>query len=162
MDTLKDLYVDQLQDLWSANKQAKKITEKLCDAATDKDLCSMLQRSQTRIQEHNKRLEKIITNYDASPDDEHCKGMEGLVKEAKKHALEEDFSDDAVRDAQIIAQEQRITHYGIAAYGTCCALAEQLGFDNDARILRADLEDVKKGDSVLSKIALQSVNKRAA
>lgn len=162
MDTLKDLYIDQLQDLWSANRQARQMTEKLCDVASDDELRETLERSLSRIDEHNERLEEIIRNYDASPSEEHCKGMEGLVKEARKHALEEDFGDDDVRDAQIIAQYQRMTHYGIAVYGTCRALAEQLECDEDARILAQDLEDVKRGDSVMNRIAEESVNRRAA
>ena len=162
MDSLKDLYIDQLQDLWSANEQARKMTAKLCDAASDAQLCQTLERSQSHIKQHNDRLEEIIRSYDASPSEEHCKGMEGLVAEAKKHALQEDFSDDAVRDAQIISQFQRITHYGLAVYGTCKALAEELGYHSDATMLKQDLQDVRKGDEVLTHIAVDNVNRRAA
>lgn len=162
MDTLKELYIDQLQDLWSANRQARQVTEKLCKAANNDTLRSTLERSLDHISAHNERLEEILGNYDASPDGEHCKGMEGLVAEVKKHALETDYSDDDVRDAQIIAQYQRMTHYGIAVYGTCRALAEQLGISEDASVLAKDLEDVKEGDHAMSRIAQESVNRRAA
>lgn len=162
MHSLKDLYIDQLQDVWSANEQARKFTEKLCEAANDNKLCDTLSKSQDRIKQHNERLEKMIRSYDASPSAEHCKGMEGLIAEAKKHALQQDYTDDAVRDAQIISQFQRITHYGIAAYGTCRAMAEELGHSEDARILAEDLQEVRKGDEVLSHIAKDSVNRRAA
>jgi len=162
VDSLKDLYIDQLQDLWSANQQAGKILEKLCDAASNEKLCEKLQKGKSAIREHNERLATIIRSYDASPDEEHCKGMEGLVKEAKKHALEADISDNAVRDAQIIAQYQRISHYGIAAYGTCRSLAQQLGCEEEAQTLSDDLENVKKGDAIMTDIAEETVNQQAA
>jgi len=162
MDTLKELYIDQLQDIWSANEQAHRLTEQFAKKASDEQLMETLERSVQRIKEHNARLEQVIRDHGASPSAEHCKGMEGLVTEAKRHALEKDYSKDAVRDAQIISQYQRIAHYGIAAYGTCRAVAEQLGFNDEAKQLAQDLEDVKKGDSVLNHIALDSVNQRAA
>lgn len=162
MESLKELYVDQLQDLWSANEQAGKMIRKLCDAANDDELCDILERSVDRISEHNERLEEIIRGHDASPSEEHCKGMEGLVREAKAHALDEDFEDENVHDAQIIAQYQRITHYGIAVYGTCHALAEQLGYEDEARQLSDDLDNVKEGDQVMNRIAEESINRHAA
>lgn len=162
MDTLKDLYIDQLQDIWSANEQARRLSEQFADKANDEQLKETLQRTINRVKEHNERIEQIIRNYGASPSAEHCKGMEGLVTEAKRHALEKQYTDDAVRDAQIISQYQRIAHYGIAAYGTCRALAEQLGFNDEAKQLEQDLEDVKKSDTVLNRIAQESVNRRAA
>lgn len=162
MDTLKELYIDQLQDLWSANKQAYRMTKEFCNVASDEELRETLERSCDRIEEHNERLAELIESYDASPSDEHCKGMEGLVKEARSHILEEEFGDNDVRDAQIIAQYQRMTHYGIAVYGTCRALAEQLGCKDDARTLADDLENVKEGDVVMNRIAEESINQRAA
>lgn len=162
MNNLQDLYVDQLQDLFSANRQAAKIVEKFAEKASEQELREKLEKSARCINEHNDRLQGIINDHDADPSGEHCKGMEGLVTEAKKHALETDFSDDAVRDAQIIAQYQRITHYGIAAYGTCRALAERLGYNNDESTLAEDLESVKNGDAVMNRIAEDSVNRKAA
>lgn len=162
MDTLKDLYIDQLQDLWSANRQARKVIEQFAEAANDRELCEKLQSGLKRIDEHNQRLEQIIRNYGASPTGEHCKGMEGLVAEAKKHALETEYTNEDVHDAQIIAQYQRMIHYGIAVYGTSRALADQLGFSEDVRILAEDLQNVKDGDKVMNRIAEESVNRRAA
>lgn len=162
MQTLKDLYIDQLQDLWSANQQACKIIEKLSEIANDIELRETLERGLVRIPEHNERLEDLIGAYGASPKGEHCKGMEGLVAEARKHTLETDYANDDVRDAQIISQYQRMTHYVIAVYGTCRALAEQLNFFDDASVLADDLENVKHGDRVMNRIAEESVNRRAA
>lgn len=162
MDTLKELYLDQLQDLWSANKQALKITSKLCDAASNEQLCDFLNRSDKKLREHNDHLERIIRSHDAEPDDEHCKGMEGLVKEASKHALETEYSHESVQDAQIISQYQRISHYAIAGYGTCRSIAEQLGYTQDANSLQNDLEEIEKGDKLMSNIAVETVNRKAA
>ncbi len=162
MDTLKDLYIDQLQDLWSANKQALKITNKLCDAANNEQLCDFLNRSDQKLHEHNDHLERIIRSHNAEPDDEHCKGMEGLAKEARKHALEKEYTNKAVQDAQIISQYQRISHYAIAGYGTCRSIAEELGYHQDATSLQNDLEEIEKGDKLMSSIAEESVNRKAA
>lgn len=162
MHNLQDLYIDQLQDLWSANRQAATMVGKLCDAVGETRLREKLEKSQSRIAAHNARLEEIIRSYDRQPDAEHCKGMEGLVKEAAKHALEEEITDPAVRDAQVIAQYQRMTHYGIAVYGTCRALAAQLGRNDEAALLDEVLQDVKKGDAVMTEIAEGSVNRKAA
>lgn len=162
MDTLQDLYIDQMQDLWSANRQAAQIAGKLREAASEARLQDVLNRNIERINEHNERLEKIIRDAGHSPSDEHCKGMEGLIAEARKHALEFDYSNGAVRDAQIIAQFQRITHYGLAVYGTCAALAKQLGRTQEASQLASDLAEVRKGDEVLSEIAEYQVNHKAA
>lgn len=162
MDSLKELYIDQLQDLWSANRQACRFTEKLADVASDEELKRTLQKTIRNVERHNQHLEELIRSYDADPSDEHCKGMEGLIKEATKHALEEDYGSDAVRDCQIIAQYQRMIHYGMAVYGTCCAFARELGCDDDEATLSEDLEDVFQGDKVMTRIAEESVNHRAA
>jgi ferritin-like metal-binding protein YciE len=162
MNTLQELYVDQLQDLWSANQQAAAIAEKLRSAASESRLQDVLGRSITRITEHNKRLEAMIREVGQSPSAEHCKGMEGLVQEARKHALEFDYTVDAVRDAQIIAQFQRISHYGLAVYGTCAALAKELGRNEEAAQLANDLSEVRKGDDIMSEIAEYQVNQKAA
>lgn len=161
MDNLQDLYIDLLQDLWSANSQCLSVTDELLEVAEDSELKSALQTSLDEIDKHNANLEEIIKDHGAKPRGEHCKGMEGLVNEARSHAVEAEFADAAVRDAMIIAQSQRLTHYGIAGYGTCLAMAKRLELNEDVETLRSDLRNVYQGDETMTSIAEGRINAEA-
>ncbi len=162
IDSLQDLYVHELQDDYSANAQMVKAVGALRDQADDEQLKQMLDKSVVKIREHNERIADLVRAEGEDPDEEHCKGMEGLVKEARKHGLDEDYGDPAVRDAAIIAQMQRMTHYGICGIGCAKAFAQALGKDDAVRELDRDLSDVYSGDSYLSRIAETKVNEEAA
>lgn len=160
--TLKDLYIDQLQDLYSANRQAVKVTRELKDAARSEQLRSALDAGAEGIEQGMEQLKTLIENHDANPRGEHCKGMEGLVAEARAHGIDADIEDADVRDASIIAQYQRMTHYGISGYGTACAFAKRLGLEEDANVLDTCLEDTRGGDRHMTRIASGEVNPAAA
>ena len=160
--TLKDLYVDQLQDLYSANRQAIQVTRELKEAASSAQLRKALTAGVDGIEEGMDHLKTLIENHEANPRGEHCKGMEGLVAEARAHGVEADFSDEDVRDASIIAQYQRMTHYGISGYGTARAFARRLGLDEDTRVLEQCLEETRGGDKHMTQIASGEVNPAAA
>lgn len=159
--TLRDLYIQELKDGWSANKQMAEIVDDMIDVAENDDLVEMLSGTVTRISEHNRTLEELIESLDEDVDDEEvCRGMEGLVEEARKHAIESE-AEGPVRDAAIISQFQRMCHYGIAHYGTARALAEALGYDDDVAELQADLRAVYSGDAYLTYLAETQVNLEA-
>lgn len=162
ISTLKDLYVDQLQDLYSANRQALKATQELHEAAHSAELRKALSAGAEGIEEGMAQLKSLIESHDANPRGEHCRGMEGLVAEARAHGVEADFSDEDVRDASIIAQYQRMTHYGISGYGTAAAFARRLGLEEDAGVLAQCLEDTRGGDRKMTAIASGEVNPAAA
>ncbi|MDD7972302.1 ferritin-like domain-containing protein [Roseinatronobacter alkalisoli] len=162
MQSLKDVYIHQLQDLHSANKQALKAVRNLVNAAASDNLKRALERGVSGIEDGTGKLETLIRAHDADPDGAHCKGMEGLVREARSHALKEEFDDDAVRDAVIITQYQRMAHYAIAGYGCAAAFAKQLGLPNEAQTLSGMLDAAHSGDETMSDIAEQKVNQRAA
>jgi len=162
ISTLKDLYVDQLQDLYSANRQALKVTRELAEAANSDQLKSALEAGADGIEQGMDHIKRLIENHDANPRGEHCRGMEGLVAEARAHGLEADISDEDVRDASIIAQYQRMTHYGISGYGTACAFASRLGLEDEAEVLEQCLEDTRGGDKKMTAIASGEVNPAAA
>lgn len=162
LDSLKDVYIDQLQDLYSACCQSLVATEKLAEAATDAELVAALERGVSGIREGKETLKSIIRAHDADPTDEFCKGMEGLVKEARAHALDADFGDDSVRDAMIITQYQRMTHYGIAGYGCVVAFAKRLEQQEDADKLQQSLDNTYDGDREMTRIAEGGVNTEAA
>lgn len=162
ISTLKDLYIDQLQDLYSANRQALKATQDLAEASHSDHLRSALVAGAEGIEEGMAQLKSLIESHDANPRGEHCRGMEGLVAEARAHGVEADFSDADVRDASIIAQYQRMTHYGISGYGTVAAFARRLGLEEDAGVLAQCLEDTRGGDKKMTSIASGEVNPAAA
>lgn len=162
ISTLKDLYVEQLQDIYSANRQALKATKELHNVASSDELKSALKAGVEGIEDGMEQVKGLIKSHDADPRAEHCKGMEGLVAEARAHAVEADIDDDDVRDASIISQYQRMTHYGIAGYGTARAFANRLDLKDDCTVLQTCLDHTYGGDKHMTAIASGEVNKAAA
>ncbi|MDN4633780.1 DUF892 family protein [Sphingomonas sp. PsM26] len=161
IETLQELYVDELKDLWSANDQMAKALEKIAKQATNDKLKDRLQSSQDGIAKHTDVLKALIEAQDEKLKKEHCKGMEGLVAEALKHTVEEAPKSGPVLDAAIIAQYQRMTHYGITGFGTVAALAKALKLDDDATKLEAAVKDMHQGDDLMSELAESAVNVEA-
>jgi ferritin-like metal-binding protein YciE len=152
ISSLKDVYVEEMRDLWSANDQMQKFMKNLSAKASDQKLKDMLDQSATGIEKHTETLKSILeaTGGSASPD--HCRGMQGLITEAKKHAIDEDL-DPQMRDLVIIAQYQRMSHYGLAGFGTAASYAVALGEKDGATKLRAITKDIYKADEYTSQIA---------
>ena len=162
MNSLKDIYIDQLQDLYSACKQSHGVTKQLQEAASHEELKSALAAGADGIETGMSDIEKLCRNHDADPGGEHCKGMEGLVAEAKADALNQDFGDDDTRDAMIVTQYQRMAHYAIAGYGCLLAFARRLGATDDVPILQKCLDSAYDGDRRFTDIATSDVNADAA
>ena len=162
LNSLKDVYLDQLQDLYSACSQSLAATTKLGRAATDKELSEALIAGTNGISQGMDKLKSLCATHDIDPKGEHCKGMEGLVKEAQAHVLDAEFGDDATRDAMIITQYQRMVHYALAGYGCLVAFANRLELDEDAGILQAQLDETYDGDRHMTAIATGGINKKAA
>ena len=162
IQTLEDLYIDQLQDLYSANRQSLKVTEKLAGKAHNPKLQDALKRGVSGIEDGINAVEGLIRKHKADPRGEFCQGMEGLVKEAKAHAIDAEIEDEDVRDASIISQYQRMTHYAIAGYGCLLAFANRLGLKDDADKLRKALEATRHGDKTMTELATGGINKAAA
>ena len=161
IETLQELYVDELKDLWSANDQMAKALKKIAKQATNDKLKDMLQSSQDGIAKHTDVLKALIEAQDEKLKKEHCKGMEGLVAEALKHTVEEAPKSGPVLDAAIIAQYQRMTHYGITGFGTVAAFAKALKLDDDATKLETAVKDMHQGDDLMSELAESAVNVEA-
>ncbi|WP_333829241.1 DUF892 family protein [Pararhodobacter sp.] len=162
MDTLKDVYLDQLKDLHSANTQAREATRALAKAASDDGLRKALEAGVDGIEDGCGKLEKMLAAHGKDAKGEHCKGMEGLVREARAHALKEDFGADAVRDAVIITQYQRMAHYAIAGYGCAAAFASQLGLEDESATLHKMLDAAYSGDESMTELAKSGINAAAA
>ncbi|WP_430449630.1 ferritin-like domain-containing protein [Rhodophyticola sp.] len=162
MDSLKDVYIDQLQDIYSANKQSADVTTELAKAATNEELKEALRTGVKGIRDGMDKVAGIVRGHDEDPDGEHCKGMEGLVEEAKAHALEEEFGDDDARDAMIITQYQRMAHYAIAGYGCVAAFAGRLDLNEDKSTLEQCLDACYGGDRHMTELATSGINEAAA
>ena len=161
IETLQELYVDELKDLWSANDQMTKALKKVGSKATNEKLKTMIEESHTGISKHTELLKSLIEGQGAKVSKEHCKGMEGLVAEALKHTVEEAPKKGPVLDAAIIAQYQRMTHYGITGFGTVAAFAKALKLQDDSTQLKAAVKDMVKTDDLMSEIASAAVNLEA-
>ena len=159
--TLSELYLEELQDLWSANDQMVRVVKDMADAVSDSKLKDKLSASVKGIQKHTDLLKSLIEDAGGECEPEHCKGMEGLVKEARKHAVDAD-NEGAVKDVAAIAQFQRMSHYGIAGFGTAKAFAEALGYKDAAVKLDEATEDIYECDDYMSELAERSRNLEAA
>jgi len=162
ISTLSDLYISELKDLWSANDQMARALKKIAPQASNAKLSQLLEEAQTGIADHTDLLKALIANQGEEVSKEHCKGMEGLVSEALKHVLEQPPQNGPVLDALIIAQYQRMTHYGITGFGTVAAFASALQLDDDARQLKEAVDDMYDADELMSELAEAAVNREAA
>lgn len=158
---LQELYVDELKDLWSANDQMQRVVAKMADKPHNPKLKSLLAKSEKGIAEHTGVLKDLLTSNGAEVAKEHCKGMAGLVEEAKKHILEDGPEKGPLLDAVIISQYQRMTHYGIAGFGTAAAYAGALGRSDEAEKLHRATQEIYRGDEYASTLAETSINLKA-
>lgn len=160
-ENLEDLYTDELKDLWSANDQMLRALKKIAPKASDKRLKDLLAKSNEGITKHTDVLKQLIADAGEKVSKEHCKGMEGLCAEAIKHTSEEAPDKGPVMDAQIIAQYQRMTHYGIAGFGTAAAFAKTLGLKDANKKLRDATKEIYSGDEYMTLLAETAVNAKA-
>jgi ferritin-like metal-binding protein YciE len=148
---LKELYVDELKDIYNAENQLVKALPKVAKAATSDDLRTGFEEHLEQTRGHVQRLEQIFKALGEKPTGKKCKGMEGLVAEGQE-MMDEDFEDDLM-DAALISAAQRVEHYEIAAYGTVRTYAELLGEDEAVTLLEQTLEEEKETDQKLSDLA---------
>ena len=152
-ESFDELYTDELKDLWSANDQMNRVLKKLTSKAKDAKLKEMLVKSHEGIARHTDIVKELIVAAGEKASKEHCKGMEGLVAEATKHCIEEAPKKGPLLDAVIIAQYQRMTHYGIAGFGTAAAYAEALGKSEDVKKLKQATAEIYMGDEYMNQLA---------
>jgi ferritin-like metal-binding protein YciE len=162
ISNLSDLYIDELKDLWSANDQMARALKKIAPKASNPKLRKMLDASQEGIADHTNLLKALIANQDEKVSKEHCKGMEGLVNEAIKHTIDDAPKRGPVLDASIIAQYQRMTHYGLTGFGTVAAFAKALNLKDDNKQLKGAVKDMVVSDELMTELAEAAVNEEAA
>ena len=152
LTTLKQLYIEQLRDLHSSERQIQAIFPRIVAAAHNAELIECFEKCHKGSKMRQERLEAIIRTHRADPTGHKCEGMAGLIREAEE-ALGEATDAASVRDAALIANVNRIAHYGIAGYGTVKAFAKELGFNEDAGLLGDCLDEAGESDTHLNKIA---------
>lgn len=157
-ESLKELYIDELKDLFSAENQLVKALPKMAQAATSEELRTGFEKHLEQTKGHVQRLEEIFQSLDESPKGKKCAGMEGLVKEGSE-VMEEDFK-DAVLDAGLIGAARRVEHYEMAAYETVFELAKALGQTKHASLLEKTLGEETKTDEKLAELA-KEINSQA-
>jgi ferritin-like metal-binding protein YciE len=155
-NSLQELYVEQLQDLFSAEQQIIKALPTMIDAAQSEELRDALTEHLEVTKKQADRVEKICEELGEDAKGEKCKGMEGVLKEGSD--LVKGISNKQVRDAAIIASAQRVEHYEMAGYGTARTYATLLGFDDASSALEQTLEEEKEADETLSGLAEQLNN----
>ena len=158
LDSLRKLYIDQLEQLYSAETQITEALPKMIEAASEPQLKQALQTHLRETEGHVSRLDEILNASKGSVNSKKCKGLAALVTEGED--IIKDAIDDSVRDAGIIAAAQKVEHYEIAAYGTVRNFAEILGENDHAEMLEQTLDEEKHADSVLTGIA-DTANTRA-
>jgi ferritin-like metal-binding protein YciE len=158
-ESLRELYVNELKDLYSAETQLVKALPKMAKGSFNAELRQGFEEHLRQTSEHVSRLEQIFETLGEKPSGKKCVGMEGIVKEGAE-TLSEDY-EEALMDAAIIGAAQRVEHYEIAAYGTVKAFAELLGEDDHVSLLEQTLEEEKETDQKLTQLAEQ-INPQAA
>lgn len=160
MKTMEDLFYGLLQDVYYAEKQLLRALPKMAKNAANPELEKALLTHRDETETQVQRLEQAFEMIDKRAKGKKCEAIIGLTEEGDEVIKEAE--DDDVRDAGIVGAAQAVEHYEIARYGTLCAWAKQLGKPEIARLLHQTLEEEKKADMLLTKIAEQQVNKAAA
>jgi ferritin-like metal-binding protein YciE len=159
MNSLQDLFIHELKDLYNAETQLTKALPKMARAATDPDLKQAFETHFAETEAQIERLEKIFEKLDENPKGKKCKAMEGLIEEGKELMAED--AEAAVMDAGLIAAAQKVEHYEIAGYGTVRTYAEMLGNREAARLLQQTLDEEGNTDKKLTALAMQCINVEA-
>lgn len=158
-NALKELYIDELKDLYSAENQLLKALPKMAKASTSEQLRKGFEKHLDQTKEHVARLERIFSSLEEKPTGKKCKGMEGLITEGSE-MIQEGELEGEVLDAGLIGAAQRVEHYEIAAYGCVRTYAELLDEGSAVKLLEKTLQEEKETDQKLTELA-QGINVEA-
>jgi len=156
-ETLQDLYISELKDLYSAEQQLVKALPKIAKAAESEELSEAITSHLEETKNQVSRLEQIFEDLGENPKGKKCVGMQGIIDEGSENISEFEGS---VLDAALIAAAQRVEHYEIAAYGSVCTYAELLDRTEDLGLLKETLEEEKNADEKLTQVS-ENVNHAA-
>ncbi len=157
--TLSDLFEDGLKDIYYAEKKILAALPKMAKATESEEVADAFEKHKGETEEHLKRLEQVFDILDQSPKTKKCPGIEGIIEEGKD--IMGEFKGTPALDAGLVAAAQAVEHYEITRYGTLVAWAEKLGLDDAASLLKETLEEEKKTDQALTRLAESAVNEHA-
>jgi ferritin-like metal-binding protein YciE len=152
-ESLHDLYLNELRDLYHAEKQILKALPKVIEKTSSPELQTALSRHLEETKGHVTRLEQVFRLHNEEPKAETCDGMKGILSEGEDILGHDE--NPAVRDAGIVAACQKVEHYEMAAYGSVRIWAEQMGHTQAAQILQETLDEEKQADKKLTQIGQQ-------
>jgi ferritin-like metal-binding protein YciE len=159
MESLQELYLEQLKDIYDAENQLLKALPKMAKQATNEELKAAFEQHLEQTQEQVSRLDQVFEELGEKAKGHKCKAMQGLIEEGKE--LMEQDADEDVMDAGLICAAQKIEHYEIATYGCLRTYAEMLGFDDQADLLQESLDEEKDTDESLTELAVSCINLEA-
>ena len=159
VSTLDELFVDEIRDLYDAEKQLTKALPQMAKAAVSENLRQAFEDHLAQTQGHVERLEEIFDSLGQKPTGKKCQAMVGLIKEGGETAG--NTAETAIRDAGLIAAAQKVEHYEISGYGSARAHAELLGKAQAARLLQETLDEEKEADAKLNELADGTINDEA-
>lgn len=159
IENLADAFYEELQDLFSAEKQLTKALPKMVKKASSDELRNAFESHLAETEQHVERVEQAFEETGRAARVKTCEAMKGLIKEADE--LLKEKVDPTVKDAMMIAAAQKVEHYEIATYGTLCTWAKVLGYDNALNLLKQNMADEEAADQKLSKLA-EVINEQAA
>lgn len=160
MNTLMELYTEELRDLYDAENQILKALPKMVSAASASKLKTAFESHRKETEGHVRRLDQIFNSLGELPGGKTCKGMAGLLKEGEELLKEKDI-DPEVLDAALIAAAQRVEHYEMAVYGTCRTWAKRLGEPVACALLQETLDEEGAADKKLTALAEPQINEAA-
>jgi ferritin-like metal-binding protein YciE len=154
---LKELFVEELKDIYSAEKQLTKALPKMAKAATSEELANAFENHLAQTEEQIGRVEQVFELLEMAARAKKCEAMAGLVQEGQQ-AIEDTDEGTATRDAALIIAGQKVEHYEIASYGSLVQLAKTIGLGDAAEILQQTLDEEKETDVLLTELAVSSIN----
>ena len=160
LDSLHQLYVHELKDMYHGEQQILKALPKMAKNANSPELRGAFEEHLEQTRGHVDRLEQIFQKLDEPAKGQKCKGLEGIISEGEEMVEDKD-APPAIADAAIIAAAQRVEHYEMAVYGTACNYALRLGFEDQARLLHQTLQEEIATDKKLTTIADSYINEEA-
>jgi ferritin-like metal-binding protein YciE len=159
-ESLKDLYLDELRDIYDAENVIVKALPKMTDAASSSELRNAFAHHLEQTKRHVTRLEQIFEGMGEKPKAKKCEGVRGIIDEGED--LIGQKGDQSVLDAGLIAGAQRVEHYEMAVYGSLRTWANRIGNSQAVSLLEETLNEEKEADKTLTQIAEQTVNRQAA
>lgn len=160
LHSLHDLFVMELKDVLDAEHQIVDALPKMIDAASSSTVKAKFEQHLKTTKTQIERLHEVFNKLEMKPEREHCNGMAGIIKDGEK--LVTMPGDAMTKDAGLIAAAQKVEHYEISSYGTLRTFAHTLGRDDLARLLETTLQEESETDHLLSDVAKNSINKKAA